>query len=117
MMFSSADIDECERGIANCNINTMCINTPGGFTCGCLRGMIGDGVDCTDIDECDLPETNGCHEDALCVNTEGSYVCSCLPGFEGNGRVCAGKPARQPLCYILGRDGPYVCSCLPWVYR
>ncbi|CAL8463534.1 g3068 [Coccomyxa elongata] len=40
------DINECVRGTSNCAANSTCINTPGGFTCQCWRGFIGDGSTC-----------------------------------------------------------------------
>ncbi len=48
----SADIDECTEGTDNCNVNAECMNTVGSFTCACIEGFSGDGVDCEG-------ETNG----------------------------------------------------------
>ena len=30
----------------NCNVNAECTNTPGSFSCACIEGYKGDGVDC-----------------------------------------------------------------------
>ena len=50
-----------ERGQAN----ATCTDTEGSYTCGCDDGYSGDGVTCTNIDEC--LGSNGCHvSDALC---------------------------------------------------
>lgn len=40
---SVLDIDECQRGIADCQ--QICINTIGGFNCGCEFGYTLDDVD------------------------------------------------------------------------
>lgn len=40
---SFLDIDECQRGIADCQ--QICINTIGGFNCGCEFGYTLDDVD------------------------------------------------------------------------
>ena len=39
-------------GLANCDIDQLCINTAGGFTCGCLSGYVIVNGTCEDIDEC-----------------------------------------------------------------
>ena len=40
------DVDECDLRTDNCDNNALCTNTPGGFTCDCQSGFVGDGVDC-----------------------------------------------------------------------
>ena len=39
--------------------NATCTDTDGSYTCGCDDGYSGDGVTCTNIDEC--LGSNGCH--------------------------------------------------------
>ena len=49
-LFSSyTDIDECALGTDNCDDDSRaeCTNTAGSFTCACLTGYSGDGVNCT----------------------------------------------------------------------
>ena len=43
------DNDECngEGSGHNCDMNAVCTNTEGGFTCECKDGWAGDGVTCT----------------------------------------------------------------------
>ena len=47
----STDEDECQGDGSghNCDINAVCTNTEGGFTCECKEGWSGDGVSCTGI--------------------------------------------------------------------
>ena len=40
------DIDECETGTDNCDVNATCTNRVGNFTCTCNQGYHGDGVSC-----------------------------------------------------------------------
>ena len=42
----NADNDECTMGTNNCHANAECTNTPGSFSCDCVQGYSGDGVDC-----------------------------------------------------------------------
>ena len=42
----TTDDDECTMGTDNCHANAECTNTPGSFTCACVEGYNGDGVNC-----------------------------------------------------------------------
>jgi hypothetical protein len=55
--------------------------------CVCNEGYEGDGVTCTDIDEC-ATDNGGCDENATCTNEPGSHSCACNTGFEGDGAAC-----------------------------
>ena len=55
----------------------------------CVLGLL-DWTIHTDIDECEFPDMNECHEAAICTNTEGSYNCSCKEGYDGDGYNCTG---------------------------
>ena len=43
-----------------------------------------------DVNECEKPGGNNCHQNATCTDTAGSYTCSCMLGYSGNGNVCDG---------------------------
>ncbi|KAI6227549.1 putative cubilin [Aphelenchoides fujianensis] len=92
------DIDECAD--APCFPGSSCLNLPGSFQCGfCPSGYIGNGVQCTDIDECAHSSTNECSEDPLveCINTKGGYRCGqCPAGYTGDGRMCTKIPFCDP---------------------
>nr|XP_026690224.1 fibrillin-1-like isoform X1 [Ciona intestinalis] len=75
---SCENINECELGTP-CHAELgICDDTIGSYECSCVDGYHGDGVDCTDIDECET-ETHDCHHN--CENNPGSFDCSCEEGF------------------------------------
>ncbi|CAM4261537.1 FG-GAP-like repeat-containing protein [Corallococcus exiguus] len=85
------DIDECAAGADNCNENATCTNIGGSFTCACNAGYEGDGVSCTNIDEC---AASPCLNGGTCIDGVGSYTCKCAPTYEGtNCQACSGTLA------------------------
>ncbi|KAJ1489676.1 hypothetical protein T484DRAFT_1779484 [Baffinella frigidus] len=56
----------------------------GSFTCACETGYSGDGVNCTNDDECTLT-THNCHAQATCTDTAGSFSCECNAGYVSSG--------------------------------
>ena len=46
VLFIISDIDECTVELDNCDMNAVCTNTIGDFTCECMAGFTGDGVSC-----------------------------------------------------------------------
>jgi len=47
------DIDECTDGTHKCDVNgAVCNNIQGSYNCTCKDAFYGDGIICTDIDEC-----------------------------------------------------------------
>lgn len=40
------DVDECEIGAHNCDMNALCVNVPGIFKCSCREGWVGNGIKC-----------------------------------------------------------------------
>ncbi len=96
----------------------------------CAPGFSGDGINCTDIDECAL-RTDQCHEDAQCVNTLGGYDCLCNKvnklgklGFKSisviPGRVCEelhecdlGTHNCHDNANCSNIHGDFTCTCKP----
>ncbi|NTX66228.1 VCBS repeat-containing protein [Myxococcus sp. CA051A] len=82
------DVNECVAGTDNCSENATCTNTVGSFTCACNAGYEGDGVTCTNIDEC---AASPCLNGGTCIDGVGSYTCECAPTYEGpNCQDCSG---------------------------
>lgn len=102
------DIDECNN-TSICDVNALCINTYGNFTCSCKPQYSGDGFSCDgqysiiyeivivsvsqlDINECDDATMNNCDPiNGNCNNTDGGFTCSCNPGYTGDGVNCSSK--------------------------
>ena len=82
------DIDECALpGAGGCDSTATCHNSFGGHVCKCNAGYEGDGVECSDSDECALNSDN-CAENAKCINTPGNFECVCQDGYGGDGLEC-----------------------------
>ncbi|XP_040285946.1 uncharacterized protein LOC120999139 [Bufo bufo] len=94
----------CFPGVP-CDNETGCGDCPTGFT--------GDGVHCSDIDEC---KNNPCSPNAICNNTIGNYTCTCKDGFTGNGThcedidECKNNPC-SPNAICNNTIGNYTCTC------
>ena len=43
----ASDINECNTGQHECDVNARCLNTDGSYTCLCNGGYDGDGFSCT----------------------------------------------------------------------
>lgn len=107
---SSSGADACGGacdGNASCNAGT----------CECDDGFEGDGMSCTDIDECATGK-NTCDADATCTNTDGDYTCACNDGYKGNGMSCKdvdecseGTDECSPNASCTNNDGGYACEC------
>ncbi|XP_053616304.1 hemicentin-1-like isoform X2 [Plodia interpunctella] len=96
---SCDDIDECTMESNRCHATQTCVNTLGGYKCGCPPGYNAHGVGsrCLDINEC-IQDIDGC--EFACVNVAGGFVCAC-PGtlrLRADRRHCL-EPSlyREPL--------------------
>jgi len=76
------DIDECTVDSDNCDVNATCTDEQPGFSCECNPGFEGDGVICTEIDDCD---PNPCQNGGACTDQGTTFSCECSgTGFEGD---------------------------------
>ena len=78
------DVDECETTCSD--PGSICVNTPGSYSCSCQIGFSWTGSNCVDINECE--DQNVCAENEKCENTMGSYYCGCNVGYYFNGLTC-----------------------------
>uniref|UniRef100_A0A6B2KYM4 EGF-like domain-containing protein n=1 Tax=Arcella intermedia TaxID=1963864 RepID=A0A6B2KYM4_9EUKA len=98
----------------------VCIDTQGGYQCGCEYGFKIDPLDrfgCIDIDEC--LQANNCSQ--KCHNQIGTYNCSCLPGYTlGEDQStcvdineCLSQTSNdcQYPFYCLNYPGGFSCGC------
>jgi hypothetical protein len=69
---SCGDLDECADEFSPCGPNATCTNTDGAYECACNEGYEGDGIDCSDVDEC-APSTQ-LTEDFSAVDADGNPV-------------------------------------------
>uniref|UniRef100_UPI00358DE755 transmembrane cell adhesion receptor mua-3-like isoform X4 n=1 Tax=Myxine glutinosa TaxID=7769 RepID=UPI00358DE755 len=111
------DVNECLR-TNDCHPNATCTNTVGSYACACKLGYVGNGISCTDIDECST-NNGGCSQ--ICTNTGGSFSCSCNAGYEfvaGSTIQCTdtdecSKPnACHASATCTNTEASYTCQCL-----
>ena len=110
MIPRTPDLNECLTQ-HDCHENASCTNVHGGYFCACAIGFTGSGVDCHDINECDLAP---CHSNASCVNAVGSHLCACHSEFTGNGTHCnplCAISTCQPGAYCADNSQGAVCIC------
>ncbi|XP_046552989.1 pro-epidermal growth factor-like [Haliotis rubra] len=104
------DADNCTDIVVPCDANAVCLNKRQTDGCVCNPGFTGDGVTCSEHNECNTPDI--CHVNANCTNTYGSYTCRCNDRYEGDGVNCTpltikGEPCTQASDCI--RDN-FICS-------
>ncbi|XP_044179849.1 uncharacterized protein LOC122961271 isoform X2 [Acropora millepora] len=111
------DLDECTTGSHSCDVNSVCQNAVGSYTCSCNAGYTGDGKPCNDIDECST-SSHSCDVNALCSNIVGTYACACKAGYSGDGRTCADVDEcsnNDHSCDVnavcSNTVGSYACAC------
>ncbi|XP_078352119.1 mucin-like protein [Oculina patagonica] len=119
--FCESDIDACSFNGNPCFRGVNCTDQPApadttGFTCGpCPSGYSGDGIQCSDINECQNSSLHNCQQE--CVNNPGSFICKCNPGFtlNANGHSCDDinecEPTSDCMHQCNNTDGSYSCYC------
>jgi hypothetical protein len=104
-----------------CGANGTCTGPLGSAVCACNPGYEGDGLTCTDIDDC-LANNGGCDPNATCTNQVGApRICACNPGYEGDGLTCtdiddclANNGGCDPNATCTNQVGaPRICACNP----
>ncbi|XP_038833692.1 cysteine-rich with EGF-like domain protein 2 isoform X4 [Salvelinus namaycush] len=105
------DVNECLNDPPLCKEDQYCLNTDGSFSCkGCDKvcsGCTEAGPDkcqscapgyqdtegtCTDVNECEQPDSVCTAENQECVNNKGSYICICASRYEEQEGVCVKIP-------------------------
>ncbi|XP_078420146.1 mucin-4-like [Cetorhinus maximus] len=103
-------IDPCQT--ISCFPGVNCLSSG---VCGtCPTGLTGEGIHCSDIDEC--KDNKLCSLNATCFNTVSGYNCTCNPGFSGNGKFCTaidecGSSPCSPDATCSNITGSFSCTC------
>lgn len=105
--------DACGDGLAKCDPNASCTDTSSGYACACNMGYDGNGLTCTDVDECSMSPAP-CDSHATCTNTPGSFTCACDTGYIGDGTTCAPSSFKKiaaagGFTCAVGTDGGLYC--------
>ncbi|XP_035848373.1 fibrillin-1 [Sander lucioperca] len=101
-----------------CHFHGLCHQSPAGYQCVCDLGYVGDGLACSDIDECQ--RENICPQNETeCMNIPGSFSCVCKKGYTLNGTQCVdvneckmGQHDCSEFAQCVNTMGNYSCFCL-----
>lgn len=102
-----------------CDILATCTRVDDSHTCACNTGYTGNGITCTDLDECLNSTDNNCDTSATCLNNVGSYTCTCDGGFTlFGGTECRDidECKQENICqpengFCLNLPGGHDCLC------
>lgn len=108
---TSQGVDPCDA----CSKDAYCQQDG---TCECKEGFSGNGLECTDVDECAKGQDN-CSADATCTNNDGGFECACKAGYDGDGFDCkdidecaqAGLNNCSAAADCTNTDGSFKCAC------
>ncbi|XP_072273143.1 uromodulin-like isoform X2 [Pyxicephalus adspersus] len=103
---------------SECHPDALCEEYADSMQCSCNNGFIGDGFNCSDIDECAYSWTHNCSV-GTCHNTFGSYVCICPSGYNQLDDACIhlnkcdipSLNACHPLATCMNKFDDYSCVC------
>ena len=116
------DIDECSLGTNNCDVNAICTNTIGSYSCKCKPGYIGNGTECfaCNENEYSFNETIcvSCPDNSISSFASSSIVdCKCLPGYAGTQCDIQKEDCRENgcqnngKCVIISFNDTAYCDC------
>uniref|UniRef100_A0A2K6C6Q8 Epidermal growth factor n=1 Tax=Macaca nemestrina TaxID=9545 RepID=A0A2K6C6Q8_MACNE len=110
--------DQYDCAPVGCSTYARCVSEGKDVTCQCLKGFAGDGILCSDIDECEMGVPVCPPASSKCINTEGGYVCQCSEGYRGDGIHCLDIDECQLGVHSCGEnanctntEGGYTCTC------
>ncbi|XP_065194780.1 uncharacterized protein LOC135826070 [Sycon ciliatum] len=91
------NVDECFQAKRVCPTEAVCTDIPGSYLCHCPAGYTGNGVVCTNVNECSdspcgicgAPDKKNCTACATCLDTSGSYQCQCPMLYSWTGFGCS----------------------------
>ena len=122
---SCEDVDECLTGSHKCHQNATCTNINGDYICSCEPPLVGNGLDCINI------ECPSCGDHAYCTWNGTQMVCVCSFGFEGdpytgctdineclsNSTLVHNCHTHTPVESCVNSEGSYSCCCPDGYYR
>ena len=101
----------------DCDANASCQDVAGNMECVCDAGYTGNGLSCSDIDEC-TDGTDDCDANATCTNNNGGFACACDAGYTGDGVSCTdvdecanGIDNCDANATCTNEDGSFSCAC------
>ena len=97
-----------------CNKNAHCVGGGSNAKCVCNKGYEGNGVKCTNINECLQNIT--CENPSTCIDMDPGYFCQCPKGWYGE--KCDKSICRKNPCFYGGKcmldhttETGYRCLC------
>ncbi|MEE2751673.1 MAG: EGF domain-containing protein [Myxococcota bacterium] len=95
----------CGSELENCHPDANCTTDEddAGHICICKDGYEGNGLECSNINEC-ATGVDDCHANATCTDSDGGFSCACKPGYEGDGRDCRSEVCESPVGDFDGTD-------------
>ncbi|XP_065195026.1 uncharacterized protein LOC135826339 [Sycon ciliatum] len=91
------NVNECSQAVPACSAQAVCTDTRGSYLCHCPAGYTGNGIVCTNVNECSdspcgicrAPDKDNCTACATCLDTSGSYLCQCPMLYSWTGSGCS----------------------------
>ncbi len=111
-------VNDCATNNGGCSEFATCVTTgDNAHTCTCNTGYAGDGVSCTQIDEC---ASFPCQNNGVCLDLVNAFVCNCTgTGYTGtvcdaDVNECNSTAACPPNTHCVNTIGGYNCTvCAP----